>query len=100
MKPVFYNSIEPYWENWIGGKMDWYKVLWSKIGGRPWTYILRDLWHKAEVVWIILLVSLGVWLGHHFDWLTVLEILGVFTIGFIFGHLFWGKDYIPSQRGE
>jgi len=32
MKPVFYNSIEPYWENWIGGKKmkKWYhsRILW------------------------------------------------------------------------
>ncbi len=80
--------------------MNLYKWLWEKIGGRPWTYITRDLWHKAEFVWIIGLVALGVWIGHHLDWIEVLKIMGVFTIGFIFGHFFWGKKYIPDQEGE
>ena len=75
-----------------------YKWWWSKIGGRPWTFILRDAWHKAEVVWIIGLVSIGVWMGHQFDWLTVVKILGVFTLGYLFGHLFWGKRYIEGQK--
>ena len=77
--------------------MNLYKELWSRIGGRPWTYIIRDLWHKAEFVWIIILVAIGVTLGHHFDWITILEIMGVFTLGFIFGHLFWGRKYVPLQ---
>jgi hypothetical protein len=38
-------------------------------------------------------------LGHNFDWIKVLEIMGVFTTGFIFGHFFWGKEYIPGQKG-
>lgn len=74
--------------------------LWNWIGGRPWTYILRDIWHKCEFVWIIGLIAIGVFLGHHFDWIIVLEILGIFTIGFVSGHLFWGKDYIPDQGGN
>ena len=74
-----------------------YKELWSRIGGRPWTYITRDLWHKAEFVWIIGLVAAGVWLGHNFDWLEVIKIMGIFTIGFIFGHFFWGKDWRENQ---
>lgn len=75
-----------------------YKWWWSRFGGRQWTFILRDLWHKAEVVWIIGLVSIGVWMGHNFDWLEVLKILGIFSVGFLFGHLFWGKKYIAGQQ--
>jgi hypothetical protein len=37
-----------------------YKWLWSEIGGRPWTYILRDAWDNAEFFWIVGLVSLGI----------------------------------------
>ena len=36
-----------------------YRALWSKIGGRPWTYIIRDTWHKFEGLWIIALVALA-----------------------------------------
>ena len=74
-----------------------YRIIWKPVG-RPFTYILRDIWHRMEFVWIIVLIAVGVWMGHNFDWLEVLKILGVFTIGFIFGHLFWGRKYIPNQK--
>ena len=77
--------------------MNLYKDIWSRIGGRPWTYIIRDTWAKAEFAWIVGLVSLGAWLGHVFDLSTVLPGWLVFSLGFLFGHLFWGKKYIPGQ---
>ena len=77
-----------------------YRWLWSKIGGRPFTYILRDAWHKAEFVWIVGLTAVGVWMGYHFDWVEVLKIIGIWTIGFIFGHLFWGKPYQENQQAD
>lgn len=85
--------------------MDWRRFwsnpykwgLWKWIGGRPWTFILRDFWHKFEFVWIVGLVSLGVWLGHNFDWWAILIGWLVFSIGYIGGHLFWGKDYHEGQ---
>jgi hypothetical protein len=74
-----------------------YKCIWKHIGGRPWTYILRDAWHKVEGLWIIGLVIIGALLGH-FWWHFLFWFLLVFAIGYIAGHLFWGKDYIPDQR--
>ena len=85
-------------KEWL--KFNPYKKLWSITSGRPFTYILRDVWHKAEFVWIIGLISIGVWMGHNFDWIEVLKIMSIFTMGFIFGHLFWGRDYVESQRGK
>lgn len=76
-----------------------YRWWWRKIGGRPWTFILRDLWHKFEIAWIVGLVSIGVWIGHQFDWLAVLKIIGVFSLGYLGGHLFWGKKYQENQQG-
>ena len=79
--------------------MNPYKMLWSKIGGRPWTFILRDLWHKFEYFWIVALVSLGVWMGGNFDWKQILIGWLIFSLGYIFGHLFWGKKYIENEQG-
>ncbi len=79
-------------ENW-----NLYKILWKRVGGRPWTYILRDAWHKVEGLWIIGLVAIGAMLGH-FWWNMIFWFLLIFAIGYIAGHLFWGKDYIPDQR--
>ena len=58
-----------------------YPSLWSKLGGRPWTYILRDTWHKLEGLWIIGLVAVGALLGH---WLWDL----IFWFLLVFGGLF------------
>ena len=76
-----------------------YHTLWQAIGGRPWTYILRDIWHKYEGLCIIALVAIGAILGYWL-WPFVFWLLLVFALGYIAGHLFWGKKYIPNQQGE
>jgi len=74
-----------------------YQWLWTKIGGRPWTDIIQDTWHKLEGIWILCLVAVGAILGHYLGLITTIEILGVFCVGYIFGHLFWGKPWIDNQ---
>ncbi len=86
------------WKKWRA--FNPYKKLWSVLGGRPWTYITRDLWHKAEFVWIIGLVLAGVWLGKSFEWPVVLAGAGILTVGFFLGHVFWGTEYKDNQPGR
>lgn len=76
--------------------MNLYRELWSRIGGRPWTFILRDAWHRLEGLWIICLVATGALLGHWL-WEQILWYLLFFALGYVGGHLFWGKAYIPDQ---
>ena len=80
--------------------MSFYKWLWSRIGGRPWTYIIRDFWHKLEFFWIVGLVSLGLFLGQLCCWKTALIGWLVFSAGYICGHLFWGCPYEEGQSGD
>lgn len=77
-----------------------YKWLWSRVGGRPWTYILRDAWHNYEFFWIVGLVCIGIMLGHILTWQGAITGWLVFSAGYIAGHLFWGTGYIPGQKGE
>lgn len=77
-----------------------YKWIWSRIGGRPFTYIIRDCWHKYEFFWLIGLVSLGVWLGHIYNWKTILIGWLIFSLGYLAGHLFWGTPYKENQQGD
>ena len=51
--------------------MNPYEWLWRRIGGRPWTYIIRDSWHAYPLPWIIGLAIAGT------------------GSGIILGHLFW-----------
>ncbi len=86
------------WKEWF--TFNPYKKLWRLIGGRPWTFILRDMWHKAEFVWVVGLVSLGVYLGHHYPWRSVLIGWFIFSLGYLLGHVFWGTNYVENQPGE
>ncbi len=79
--------------------MDFYRILWSRLGGRPWTYILRDLWHRFEWLWIIGLLLGGYFIGRD-GWDHLLGWLIAFNLGYVAGHLFWGRDYIPDQKGD
>ncbi len=78
-----------------------YKFLWSRLGGRPWTYISRDIYHKFEYVVLVSLFVAGFLVGHcdlvNWKWLGIL--MGTYTLGFIHGHFFWGQPYVPGQTG-
>jgi len=43
-----------------------YRALWSRIGGRPWTYIIRDSEHNHPLVWLLIAQAIGIILGHVF----------------------------------
>jgi hypothetical protein len=43
-----------------------YEWLWTRIGGRPWTYIIRDNQKKYPLLWLLGFGALGVVLGHIF----------------------------------
>ena len=77
-----------------------YKWLWSHIGGRPWTYIWRDIYHEAE--WLIQTVwfATGVAVGIYFSWKLALIMWAIYTYGYINGHFFWGTPWIKRQRGK
>lgn len=76
-----------------------YKWWWSRIGGRPWTYILRDVWHKYEFIPIFVLMSAGGLIVYLWGLALLFIILAILFIGYIIGHLFWGKKYIEGQQG-
>ncbi|GAJ06466.1 unnamed protein product, partial [marine sediment metagenome] len=50
-----------------------YRALWSRIGRRPWTYIIRDSYHSKPLLWLALATGIGILLGH----------------------LFWGTPWVP-----
>jgi hypothetical protein len=80
--------------------IDLYRWLWSRIGGRPWTYILRDVYHEAE--WLIQTIwyLIGMLVGMAVGWQVALIIWLIYTFGYINGHLFWGTRWIKGQKGD
>lgn len=79
--------------------MNIYKWFWSRIGGRPWTYILRDSWVDYELVWILGLLALGAYLGDYFGVRALLKDIVKIFIGVVLGHLFWGTKWRRGQKG-
>ena len=69
--------------------IDLYRELWSRFGGKPWTYITRRLWKEYEFFWIVGLISVGMVLGRLVSWKAIILGWVIFTIGYILGHIFW-----------
>ncbi len=82
--------------------MDFYRMLWSRIGGRPWTYIARDIYHRVEYLVLVSLVITGYAIGETglVSWKLFLVIMTAYTIGYVHGHFFWGKEYVPNQKAN
>ena len=91
------------WKKWLGYTI--YKKLWSIIGKRPWTFIYRDVWHKlewfAQMQWLVTGI-VAEYLRQRFNlpWWIHLVWIALYTYGYINGHFFWGKKYIPGQQGK
>ncbi len=77
-----------------------YKEIWSRIGGRPWTFIIRDTWHRYEWFWIVGWAFFGAYLGNQYGMPWMLDRILWLTLGYILGHLFWGTGYVPDQRED
>lgn len=82
-----------------------YKKLWSLIGGRPWTYILRDIWHRFEWFPQMEWYAYGA-LTHYaiekfnLPWWVHFIPIALYTHGYIKGHIHWGTKYEPGQKGQ
>ncbi len=73
---------------------NWYIWLWTRIGGRPWTYIIRDFCHENPLLLILTGLTAVLWLLriHH-------EIFWV-LLGVLLGHLFWGTQWRKGQKDD
>jgi len=74
-----------------------YRQLWSRFGGRPWTYILRDIYHEAEWLVQTLFFAIGAAGAYHFPWYVLAAAWSLYTAGYVSGHLFWGTRWRPGQ---
>jgi len=84
------------WAEWKSYSI--YKKLWSIIGGRPWTWIYRDVWHKLEWFPQMQWFFTGLLIYHFFGWFGTIFFCVIYTYGYINGHFFWGKTYIENQQ--
>ena len=65
-----------------------YRQLWSRVGGRPWTDIVRDEQKKSPLVFLLIFLGLGILVSKmagKYWW----QILIGFLVGILCGHFWW-----------
>jgi len=65
-----------------------YEKLWQKVGGRPWTKIIRDEQKRTPLVFLLIFLGLGISTGKlagKYWW----QILLGFLLGILSGHFWW-----------
>ena len=82
--------------------MDWlqkfYYKLWNRFGGRPWTWIWRDLWVKYEYIPMAIFFWAGVGLGLKAGWSWAGIIWVAYTAGYIMGHCHWQDKFLYERK--
>ena len=70
---------------WLG-KL--YEKLWRKVGGKPWTEIIREDQKKSPLTFLLVFLGLGILVGKLAGkcWWQIL--LG-FLLGVLCGHFWW-----------
>ena len=65
-----------------------YRVLWTRVGGKPWTEIIREDQKKSPLVFLLVFAGLGILVGKlagKYLW----QILLGFLLGILCGHFWW-----------
>jgi hypothetical protein len=62
-----------------------YRVLYRRIGGRPWTDILRDSADRHTLLWLVAAFGAGILAADAMTWPLWASLL----VGVLLGHLFW-----------
>ncbi|MBF4481731.1 hypothetical protein [Dehalococcoides mccartyi] len=70
----------------IIGKL--YEKLWRKVGGKPWTEIVREDQKASPLVYLLIFLGLGILVARLAgkNWW---QILVGFLLGVICGHFWW-----------
>lgn len=76
-----------------------YKWWWTRFIGRPWTFFMRDVWHKYEIIPIVIISTVAGVVTTTWGIKQLFASLLVLSVGYLLGHLFWGKKYIENQQG-
>ncbi len=68
-----------------------YKMIWTRVGGRPWTEIIREDQKQEPLVYLLIFLLIGIGLiklTQHYKvalWIPLLAL----GIGILCGHFWW-----------
>ncbi len=86
-------------------KLIWfYTEFWLKPEDRrPFTYIMRDIYHKSPLL-VVVFGAIGFYLlGRYTTQISASVLLSLIVVGLIcivIGHVLWGKKHIPGQQED
>ena len=83
-----------FWQKFWKNPYKW--GLWKWIGGRPWTFIMRDFAYQNPILVLFIGFALGMVLRPYME----IEDLWKFFTGLLIAHLFWGTKYRKGQQGK
>lgn len=73
----------------MGGLLEkLYKKLWSQVGGKPWTELIREDQKRAPLLFMLIFLGLGI-LVTRFTGKYWWQLLLALLVGIIIGHVFW-----------
>ena len=67
-----------------------YKLLYTRFGGRPWTYITREATRRRPLEALLWAFLLGNVFANVLPWSWELLAGGFIAAGVVVGHIFWG----------
>ena len=65
-----------------------YQFVWLRVGGRPWTHIIRDEQKSAPLLFLLIFLGLGILVARaagRYWWQVVIG----FLAGVLAGHIWW-----------
>ena len=65
-----------------------YEMLWSKVGGKPWTEIIREDQKKSPLIYLVIFLAFGILIGKLAGKNWWLILVG-FVLGLLCGHFWW-----------
>ena len=74
-----------------------YSWWWSRIGGRPWTWVMRDHAHENPFLWMLMSAGAVTVLANALPWWAELGLWAWGGLTLLLGHLFWGSRWIQGE---
>ena len=70
-----------------------YRWLWSRVGGRPWTFIIVDAADRHPLPFLLVAFGIGVTVAYLVPWHTLRLAFPAMAFCILLGHLFWRTCY-------
>ena len=70
---------------------EFYNWVYNRVGGKPWTEIVREDQKKSPLLYLLIFLFLGIMVGKLAGkyWWHILVVVVCFGLGILAGHFWW-----------